>query len=78
LTITHDGIEEPTEIAMNDNLLKKYADSGLRTVEDWSSLGRANDTGAKPPAVAPHQGAMLPLFTRHQTRSQAQLGPKRH
>ena len=62
---------------MYDQILKTYADSGLRTVEDWNSLGREIDDGARPVAVAPHRGAMLPLFTRHQTRIQTRSGDKR-
>ena len=63
---------------MTDNILKTYADSGLRTVENWNSLGREIDEGTKPATVTPHRGALLPLFSRHQThpRARAQGAPE--
>ena len=58
-----------------DSVLKMYADSGLRTVEDWSSLGRDIKSGAAPRLDTPHRGALLPLFTRDQTQLRARAQP---
>ena len=49
---------------------KMYAENGLRTVEDWSSLGRKVASDAKPRAEAPHRGVPLSLFSRDQTLHQ--------
>ncbi len=51
-----------------DVVLRMYAESGLRTVEDWTTLGRDIQSGAKPRLDTPHQGGRLPLFSRDQTR----------
>jgi hypothetical protein len=51
-----------------DKDLKMYADSGLRTAEDWNSLGRAIDAGTKPQVEAVNRGAMVLLYSRNQTR----------
>ena len=54
-----------------DSVLRTYAESGLRSVEDWTSLGRDIQTGAKPRLDAPYQGGRLPLFSRDQTHLRA-------
>jgi hypothetical protein len=54
-----------------DSVLKMYADSGLRTVEDWTTRGRDIEAGAKPRADTQHRGVLLSLFTRDQTRPRA-------
>jgi hypothetical protein len=54
-----------------DSVLKMYADSGLRTIEDWTLRGRDIEDGAKPRADTTHRGVMLSLFTRDQTRPRA-------
>jgi len=51
-----------------DSILRMYADSGLRTVEDWTTLGREIENGTKPRADAPHRGERLALYSRDQTR----------
>ena len=56
-----------------DSLLKTYADSGLRTVEDWTSLGRDITTNAKPRLDAVHRGITLPLFSRDQTQRRVRV-----
>jgi hypothetical protein len=50
-----------------DGELKTYADNGLRTAEDWTTLGRDVESGAKPRLDVLHRGALLPLYTRGQT-----------
>ena len=50
-----------------DNVLKLYSESGLRTAEDWTTLGREIVIGAKARLDARHRGAMVPLFSRDQT-----------
>jgi hypothetical protein len=51
-----------------DSLLKMYAHSGLRTVEDWTARGRDIATGATPRMDADHRGTVLPLYSRDQTQ----------
>jgi len=50
-----------------DTVLKMYADSGLRTIQDWAGLGRAVADGAKPRLDTPHRGGVLSLYSRGQT-----------
>jgi hypothetical protein len=52
-----------------DSVLKMYAGSGLRTIEDWTILGRDVEAGAKPRVDAMHRGAPLPLYSRGQTHA---------
>jgi hypothetical protein len=68
------------EITMSqfDSVLRTYADSGLRTADDWMSLGRDIESGAKARLDAPHHGALLPLFSRDQTHARMRSEPKRH
>jgi hypothetical protein len=51
-----------------DPVLKMYAESGLRTAEDWTSLGRDLVGGSKPRVDTPHRGTIIPLFSRDQTQ----------
>jgi len=51
-----------------DSVLRMYADSGLRTVEDWTTLGREINSGMKPRLDASHRGAVVPLYSRDQTK----------
>jgi hypothetical protein len=51
-----------------DSVLKMYAESGLRTSEDWSLNGRDINTDAKPRVDTQHRGATLSLYSRDQTR----------
>jgi hypothetical protein len=66
-----------TEIAMYqyDSVLKMYADSGLRTIEDWTALGRDLETGAKPRVDTPHRGERVPLYSRDQTHPRPRSRP---
>ncbi|MGD0390354.1 MAG: hypothetical protein ABSC42_15525 [Tepidisphaeraceae bacterium] len=61
-----------------DGVLRMYADSGLRTVQDWTALGRDVESGAKPRLDTPHRGTLLPLYSRDQTHPQTQSRSKRH
>jgi hypothetical protein len=54
-----------------DSVLKIYAESGLRTVENWIALGREIASGAKPRSDTPYRGALLPLYSRDQTHARA-------
>ena len=58
------------EFPMNqhDSVLKMYADSGIRSVEEWAMLGREITSGVKPRVDAPHRGTVLPLYSRDQTQ----------
>jgi hypothetical protein len=50
-----------------DPVLKMYADNGLRTVEDWKTLGRDIEIAAEPRTETLHRGVRLPLYSRGQT-----------
>ena len=50
-----------------DQMLKTYADSGLRTAADWATLGRKLKAESTPKTETIHRGAVLPLYTREQT-----------
>jgi len=50
-----------------DTVLKMYADNGLRTVEDWKTLGRDIESEAEPRTETLHRGVVLPLYSRGQT-----------
>jgi hypothetical protein len=60
-----------------DGVLRMYADSGLRTTEDWITLGRDIQSGAKPRLDTPHRGELVPLFSRDQTQHRMPSRPKR-
>jgi hypothetical protein len=51
-----------------DGILKMYADSGLRTMEDWTTLGRNITGGTKPRVDTSHRGVMVSLYSRDQTQ----------
>jgi hypothetical protein len=51
-----------------DEILKTYAENGLRSAADWLSLGREVENRAQPRAQATHQRAPVALYTRDQTR----------
>jgi len=55
-----------------DNLLKMYADTGLRTAEDWLGIGREVKTEISPPPLprrqATYRGATVDLYSRDQTQ----------
>lgn len=50
-----------------DGVLRMYAESGLRTIEDWTTLGRDIQSGAKARLDTPHRGELVPLYSRDQT-----------
>jgi hypothetical protein len=54
-----------------DNVLRVYADQGLRSVEEWKSLGREIAEGTTARTEAQAGGRMVPLYTRDQTRPSA-------
>ena len=61
-----------------DGVLRMYAESGLRTMQDWTTLGRDVENGAKPRLDTPLRGEMLPLYSRDQTHVRERSRPKRH
>ena len=60
-----------------DNVLKMYAGSGLRTIEDWTALGRDVAGGVMPRTNATHHGGSVPLYSRGQTRARTREVSKR-
>ena len=52
----------------HDEALKMYADSGLRTAEDWATMGREIKDGATARAEAVTRGKAIAVFGRDQTR----------
>ena len=68
-------------MSQTDSVLRMYAESGLRTVEDWTTLGRDISSGAKPRLDTPHRGSPVSLYSRDQTqlrvstRSKKKLAP---
>jgi hypothetical protein len=60
-----------------DNILKTYADSGLRTVEDWTTLGRELDAGVKPCVDAAGRSGTVSLYSRGQTHARPRVAKTR-
>jgi hypothetical protein len=52
----------------SDEVLKMYADSGLRTLEDWTTLGRDLTSGVKPRLSTINRGLPVLLYSRDQTQ----------
>jgi hypothetical protein len=52
-----------------------YAQSGFRTVEDWTARGRTVDSGAIPRVDAAHHGIASALFSHDQTHLHRKLPP---
>ncbi len=52
----------------SDKVLRMYAESGLRTVEDWVTLGRDLTTGVKPRLSTINRGLPVSLYSRDQTQ----------
>jgi hypothetical protein len=50
-----------------EDVLKMYADIGMRTIEDWSLCGREIINGVKARAEAASRGVLVALYTRDQT-----------
>jgi hypothetical protein len=51
----------------SDKDLRMYAANGLRSLDDWASLGRDVPTGAAPRTDAMIRGKSVALFGRDQT-----------
>jgi hypothetical protein len=54
-----------------DNVLRVYADQGLRSAEEWKTLGRDVVDGTAARTEAQTAGRMVSLYTRDQTRASA-------
>ena len=52
----------------DDHELKAYAEHGLRSAEDWATLGRQIEPGTIPRAVTAHRGKPMDLFARDQSK----------
>jgi hypothetical protein len=52
----------------SDQIVKTYADCGLRSVEDWTAHGRDVLTDAKPRVDTIHRGSRMELYSRDQTQ----------
>jgi hypothetical protein len=52
----------------SDQIVRTYAESGLRSVEDWTTHGRDVLTGAKPRVATTHRGFPMELYSRDQTQ----------
>jgi hypothetical protein len=59
-----------------DSVLKVYSDSGLRTIEEWTTLGRDIASGVKPRLDAPYRGQRVPLYSRDQTQPRTRSRPR--
>jgi hypothetical protein len=51
-----------------DQILRSYAECGLRSIEDWTAHGRDVLTGAKPRVDAVRRGFRMELYSRDQTQ----------
>ena len=65
----HFMVAERRFMAHVDKVLKTYADNGLRSAEDWGTMGRQVDPAAEPCAHAESRGSTVALYTRDQTRT---------
>ncbi len=54
-----------------DDVLRMYSVSGLRTIEEWATLGRDVASGTKPRVETPHRNGILSLYSRGQTHPRA-------
>ena len=50
-----------------DRALRTYAESGIRSAEEWESLGRIVTEGIEPRTRAMSSGKEVSLYTRDQT-----------
>jgi hypothetical protein len=50
-----------------DPELKTYAENGLRSAEDWATIGRQVKDGIKPRTQTMHRSKEVPLYGRDQT-----------
>jgi hypothetical protein len=58
----------------SDEVLRLYAESGLRSVEDWIVLGRELSSNVKPRLATMSRGLAVSLYSRDQTQRR---GPSR-
>jgi len=52
----------------SDRILRIYAESGLRSVEDWIAQGRNITSGVKPRLATLYRGLPVLLYSRDQTQ----------
>ena len=52
----------------SDEVLRMYAESGLRSVEDWTMLGRELSGDVKPRLATMSRGLAVSLYSRDQTQ----------
>lgn len=52
----------------SDSVLRMYAEIGLRSMEEWVTLGRDVATSAKPRLDTTHRGIAVSLYSRDQTQ----------
>lgn len=52
----------------SDQIVKSYAECGLRSVADWTAQGRDVLTDAKPRVDTIRRGARMELYSRDQTQ----------
>jgi hypothetical protein len=52
----------------SDEIVRTYAESGLRSVEDWTAHGRDVLSGAKPRVATVNRGFRIELYSRDQTQ----------
>jgi len=52
----------------SDSVLRMYAESGLRTLDQWITLGREIASGVKPRLDTLHRGIAISLYSRDQTQ----------
>jgi hypothetical protein len=55
-------------MANHDQTLKLYAENGLRTLEEWATLGRDTKPSARARTEFAHKGKSVALYTRDQTQ----------
>jgi hypothetical protein len=58
-----------------DPELRTYAENGLRSPEDWATMGRQVKDGASPRTDMVHRGRAVSLFSRDQTRMSPKADP---
>lgn len=52
----------------SDQIVRTYAETGLRSIEDWTAQGRDVLTGAKPRVDTNRRGFRMQLYSRDQTQ----------
>jgi hypothetical protein len=62
------NFKETVMYQYSDEVLRRYAESGLRTVEDWIALDRDIASGVKPRLGTMNRGLRVLLYSRDQTQ----------